>query len=218
MSDKIDFSVLIPVYNTKPDELLEAVFSVINQKINQHYKIVIVDDGSDCMDTIGVLEYLKKAGKRGFCEVVVHTLEHNQGTSKALNYGHSIISSEYVAIMGSDDISHPERFAMQTQFLRGRNIDVLGTQLFSFYRDDMTRKPLFTSSHPLHPTLTNTKDGWMVNHGTVFYKNETVKRFNYNPEIGRAQDIDLWKRMGKDPNVKFVNLQQTLYAWRRTRK
>ena len=50
---KIDFTVLIPVYNTKAAELIEAAFSVhpTNQSIKQDYKILIVDDGSTDQST-----------------------------------------------------------------------------------------------------------------------------------------------------------------------
>ena len=211
----IDFNVLIPVYNTKPNALIEAVFSVINQKINQHYKILLVDDGSTDTDTLALLDYFQKEGKRGFCEVVVHHLDKNEGTSKALNYGHSILTSEWIAIMGSDDVCHESRFDLQTRFIKGRKLDVLGTGLFGFKNGDIERKPMFKAVHPVSPTPQNTKDGWMVNHGTVFYRNQAVKDAgHYNPALRRAQDVDLWKRMYAKGNV-FFNLQEVLYGWRR---
>ena len=41
----IDFTVLIPVYNTNPIDLIECVYSVhwTNQTIKQEYDIVLVD-------------------------------------------------------------------------------------------------------------------------------------------------------------------------------
>jgi len=57
---KIDFTVLIPVYNTKAAELIEAAFSVhpTNQSIKQDYKILIIDDGSTNQDTLKALNFL----------------------------------------------------------------------------------------------------------------------------------------------------------------
>ncbi len=210
----LDFNVLIPVYNTKPHHLLEAVFSVINQKEVGNYKILLVDDCSQDIDTLKMLEFLHQ-NKRGFCECHVHHLNENGGTSEALNVGHNVLSSEYIAIMGSDDISSPDRFLKQTTYLKNNpQVDVLGTQLYGFYDDDICRNAFFTTRHPASPTLANTKDNWLVNHGTVMYKNEKVKAAGgYDLQKRRAQDVDLWGRMA--PNNKFANLISVCYAWRR---
>ena len=58
----IDFTVLIPVYNTNPIDLIECVYSVhwTNQTIKQEYDIVLVDDGSDYVGTLNALEFIKQ--------------------------------------------------------------------------------------------------------------------------------------------------------------
>jgi glycosyltransferase involved in cell wall biosynthesis len=206
----LDFTVLIPVYNTNPAHLLEAVNSVINQSIDRHYGIYIVDDGSDNLETLKMLDYLKSRG----CKVF--HLTHNMGTSAALNEGHKLIQSEWIAIMGSDDISHRDRFKLQIEHLeKNLDIDVLGTNLFSYYDDDIRRVAKFTSNHDYQPDLKKTD--WLTNHGTVFYRNQKVKDAGlYNEGLRRAQDIDLWKRMYLAGN-KICNLKDVLYAWRRFR-
>ena len=58
---KIDFTVLIPVYNTKAAELKEAAFSVHKSKqtINQEYDVLLIDDGSKNEDTLQALRELE---------------------------------------------------------------------------------------------------------------------------------------------------------------
>lgn len=214
-----DLTVLIPVYNTKPDHLLEAVFSMINQNINKHYKILLVDDGSKDVDTLAMLNYLAN-NKRGFCEVDVHFMDRNGGTSAALNKGHELVSTEYIAVMGSDDITDKSRLVLQMEYLEKHpEIDVLGTQLFSFYNDDIRRTVVWTSSHPERPN-TNVGDSstlFLVNHGTVIYKNQAVKDVGgYDLGYTRGQDARLWRNMAAAGKT-FANLQQVLYAWRRFR-
>jgi O-antigen biosynthesis protein len=206
----IDFSVLIPVYNTRPDHLLEAFYSILNQTVTRPYKIVIIDDGSTDKGTLFMLQFL-----RTFPNVNVHTLPENGGTSVALNKGHELIESTYIALMGSDDISHPDRFRLQCDFLDKSEADVLGANCSSFYSNDIRRKLIWTSQHFPRPVR---KMPHVVNHGTLFYKNQAVKEVGgYKPELRRAQDIDIINRMiGAGKTIR--NISDNLYMWRRYKK
>lgn len=211
---KIDLTVLMPVYNTKPAHLIESISSIVNQRNVTPFKILIIDDGSTNAETCKAISSLDRMYDLRPFSSLLRTLESNKGTSHALNEGHKIVDTEYVAIMGSDDISDPNRLSKQIAFLQARpDIDVLGTQLFSFKSDDIHRKPLFTSKHPMYPSSIGS--GWIVNHGTVIYKQEAVMAAGgYDETKRRGQDIDLWQRMFSAGN-RFANLQESLYAWRR---
>jgi glycosyltransferase involved in cell wall biosynthesis len=208
----IDFAVLIPVYNTEPFELLEAVLSVLpkNQTIEQTYDIWVVDDGSDKEETIKCLLFLKNT-----LGVKLITLEKNSGTSAALNAGHEAIQNEWIAIMGSSDISTKDRFKLQVEHLiENPDIDVLGTNLYSFKESDSSKTPIYQTSHKYITTLEERSEGWLTNHGTVMYKNKSVKDVGGYKLPGRYQDVDLWKRMylaGK----KIRTLKEITYAWRK---
>lgn len=207
-----DFTVLIPVFNTKPQHLYEAVYSILNQNIKQSFNILLVDDASNNYETIIAINALTKHNR-----VQMFALTENKGTSGALNKGHELIESEYIAIMGSDDISDRSRLSSQMAFIeKNPMVDVVGTNLFSFYDDDIERNRRFTSKHPLKPTLANTTNGWLVNHGTVIYKNQSVKDVGGYKLPGRGQDVDLWTRMAQNGKT-FANIEPVLYAWRRFR-
>lgn len=209
---KIDFTVLIPVYNTKAAELIEAVFSVhpTYQDIDQDYSILIVDDGSTNKETLKALEFLKL--QKG---VSVYHKPENGGTSSALNKGHELIQTEYIAIMGSSDISTSNRFRLQVDhLLKNPDIDVLGTQLYSFKESDCTRKSIYQTSHKYETTLKERTEGWLTNHGTVMYKNQSVKDVGGYVLPGRYQDVDLWKRMSL-AGKKIRTLDVVTYAWRK---
>lgn len=209
---KIDFTVLIPVYNTKAAELIEAVFSVhkSNQTIEQDYDIVLVDDGSSNVETCHALEFLRIA-----LGVKIISMPKNMGTSAALNAGHDYIKTEYIALSGSSDISFPDRFKLQIEHLQEHpEIDVLGTNLFSFSDKDPYRTIKVKTQHAYIETLERRKEGWLVNHGTVIYKNAAVKSVGGYTKPGRAQDVDLWKRMLK-AGKKLRTIKPVLYAWRR---
>jgi glycosyltransferase EpsE len=212
---KIDFTVLIPVFNTKPSELIECVYSLhhSNQTIDQEYDIVIVDDASTSEGTLKALEFLKSS-----LGIIVLTMAENGGTSKALNAGHEFIKTEWIALSGSSDISFKNRFKLQVEHLQENpNIDVLGTNLFSFEDSDPFRKPTFTSKHGYTRTLIDSSYGWLTNHGTTFCKNQSVKDVGGYKLPGRAQDVELWVRMFK-AGKKIHTLAPVLYGWRRDKK
>ena len=211
---KIDFTVLIPVFNTEAAELIEAILSVIpaNQTIDQDYQVVVVNDGSSNPSTLRALQFA--ADELGV--IVIHR-EVNGGTSAALNAGHEFIKTEYIALNGSSDISNRNRFQLQVEHLqRHPDIDVLGTNLYSFAASDKNRTPIYTSSHRYTTTLKERSEGWLTNHGTVMYKNQSVKDVGGYQLPGRCQDVDLWKRMAA-AGKKIHTLAPVTYAWRKAK-
>lgn len=207
-------TVLIPIFNTKPAALLESVYSILNQDcgIAAIEKIILINDGSTDGSTEDAISYLQAH----FPDIIKVIDKPNGGTSSALNFGHATAQTDFVAIMGSDDISDKSRFRLQLDYLKKHpDTDVLGTNLFSFHNDDIRRKAIFTSTHRQIPTGASGDKRWLVNHGTVIYRQTAVMAVGgYNEKVGRAQDVELWKRMN-DKGFKFRNVESVLYAWRR---
>lgn len=203
-------TVLIPVYNTLPDALIEAVYSIIRQDDFTEHDIVIINDASDNYETLKAIEFLCSVCRR----IKLLNLNENSGTAVALNQGHKMVDTEFIAIMGSDDVSHKSRFKIQLDYLKAHpDTDVLGTNLFSYQNDDISRKSLFTSKHLEIPA--KSMGNWVVNHGTVIYRKSAVDSVGgYNPTYRRAQDVELWGRM-MAAGFKFRNISHVLYAWRR---
>lgn len=209
----MNLTVLIPVYNTQPHHLMESVFSIIHQDDGNKHRIILIDDGSTDYETTRALQFFER-----YENIETYHIPHG-GTSSALNYGHSIVKTEFVALQGGDDVSHPSRFKHQINLLKSdKKADVVSTNLFSYYDDDITRKPLFTSFFPQIVTkpYARTSD-WWANHGTVVYRQEAVMKAGlYDKSIGRGQDVDLWKRM-KAQGCRFTCVTDVCYAWRRFR-
>jgi glycosyltransferase involved in cell wall biosynthesis len=201
---------LIPVFNTQPHHLLECVESIRNQDANP---IMLIDDGSTSDATQGALDIIA-----GMDSCFIKRLPENTGTPFALNTGHSLIDTEWVAVMGSSDIALPGKYKAQIEYLQDHpETDVLGTSLTAF-RDTPQRSPWFTFSHPEKPKP-HTKKGhdpyFIVNHGTVVYRNEAVKKVGgYNNKYRRGQDVELWARMWQ-AGCTFRNLSKVYYLWRR---
>lgn len=208
----IDFTVVIPVYNTHPAHLFECVYSVSQQTYKKDFPIMLIDDASDNIQTLRALKMLSQSG----FEVV--TLETNQGTSGALNKAHELVETPYIALCGSQDIFDRNKLLVQTEYLsKNRHVSVLSTQLFSFWDDDINRTPIWTSSHKLIPNVMDNPGNpyFIANHGTVLYSNQHVKDAGgYNLGFRRGQDVDLWKRMN-EKGMMFHCLPGVCYGWRK---
>lgn len=208
------FSCTIPVYNTRPSDLLEAFYSIMDQTL-QPDELIIVDDGSSCEKTIATLRFIED-----HFNIKVHWLEENGGTAVALNHAHRVASHDYLAIMASDDIAHPERFERQIKFLKeNKGTHILGSSLFGFKTNDIGRSKIFVMSHAdkisAHNLPIEKKNNWwVVNHGTVIYSRAVFENYFYDPQYRRAQDVHLWKVLLND-GFTFRNIPDVLYAYRK---
>ena len=112
-------TVILPVYNAMP-YLPEAVESILRQKYAD-FTFIIVNDGS----TDGSRNYLE--GLHDPRLVLIHQSNAGQGTAR--NAAVSRCKSEYVALMDADDISLPDRFLHQVEYLDSHSdVVMLGTQ------------------------------------------------------------------------------------------
>jgi len=198
-------TVLMSVYNGER-YLREAVDSVLAQTFTD-YEFVIVDDGS----TDGTATILDNYAD---LHIVRLTNEHNIGLTESLNRGLSIAQGMYVARMDADDVSLPERFAKQVQFLDEHpDISVLGTG-FQIIDDVGTRgvKVLF----PTEPSLVKWQMFFYcpIVHPSVMVRRMVYERLGgYNPDVHHSEDYELWLRA--PPETKFANLPDVLLQLRK---
>jgi len=205
------FSCLIPVFNTLPHHLFEAINSVVNQTVKPN-EIVVIDDGSDSKKTIAAL-----AAAVDIYGIKLYRLETNQGISAALNFGIDKCQYDWIARMDADDISFPDRFEKQIKFLKKNpNTDVLGTSLFFFRNNDPWRKQFDVSIRDscfFDPNF-KPKWYWCVNHGTAMYQKGIFSKVKYNVNIKRGQDVHLWADILR-AGFTIRNIPDILYAYRR---
>ncbi len=94
-------SILIPAYN-RANYLSETLASALAQTLDD-IEIIVVDDGSTD-ETARVVHAISDVRVR-------YTYQENRGVSAALNTAWRAASSEFVAILGSDDVMLPEQIA-----------------------------------------------------------------------------------------------------------
>ena len=198
-------SIGIPFFNSEMF-LANAINSVINQTYI-HWELFLIDDGSNDKS----LEIAKEF-EIGDTRIKVLSDGKNLGLPARLNQLSQLASGKYYARMDADDMMHPERLAIQVNYLIENNeVDLLGTGLIAIDdKNNITgiRKGTFMKNFTLQQVLTTT---WCV-HPTITGKSEWFKNNPYDERMKRAQDYELWMRTVEQSN--FVRLERPLLFYR----
>ena len=119
-------SVLMPAYNSEAF-VAEAIESILNQTYTD-FEFIIINDGSTDKTAEIIDEYAKNDSRIKFINN-----HKNQGLIAVLNQGLDLCTGEYVARMDSDDISMPQRFEKQVQYMdEHQEVGILGTWIDFF--------------------------------------------------------------------------------------
>lgn len=196
----------MPVYNA--DQFLpEAIESVLDQTFHNFEFIIISDDISE--KTQKILEYYRNKDNR--IKIVYH--DSRKGLVYSLNEGCFLSQGKYIARMDADDISYPERFEKQFEFLeRHPDIGVCGTWMEHIKSEgSLIQKPKTPISHNLIEW--NLFFGNPMDHPTIMMRKNAIENYGYyNIEGEFAEDYDLWARLIF--HTKFANLPQYLFKYR----
>lgn len=196
-------SVIMPVYNGEK-YLDEAIKSILNQS-ELDFEFIIVDDGStDATKNIidqnpdNRIKYLKT---------------NHGGIVNALNFGIRESSGVYIARMDADDISLPDRFKSQIEYLDSNSdVAICGTFAevineeglaigeMTFKEGSVTLSDLFFHNSFIHPS--------------VMIRKKVLDSVGlYKEKFRHVEDYELWSRVLR--SFKGVNIPEKLLRYRR---
>jgi len=90
----LNFSIIIPVYN-RPDELDELLSSMVMQKFDEDFEVIVVEDGSELTSTPIVDDFKNKLS-------IKYLTKENSGPGLSRNFGMQNASGNYFIILDSD--------------------------------------------------------------------------------------------------------------------
>lgn len=195
-------SVLMPVYNCAL-YLVEAVESILNQTFTD-FELIILDDCSSDNSAEIAKSFTDK-------RIIYHCNETNLGLANNLNVGLHMAKGKYIARMDGDDISLPDRFQTQIDFLESHpDIDLCscGLQMFGTENTIWVRE-----SDPEAVKITMMFYSPVLHATSVWRKDSFEKhQLYYDQETFPAEDYDLWSRAIF--YCRLVNIPQVLYKYR----
>lgn len=103
-------SVVIPSFN-HAGFIKQAIYSVLNQTYSD-LELIVVDDGSTDQSIAAILDINDSR---------LHIFQQtNQGAHAAINRGLHIANGEYLSILNSDDVYHPQRLEKMLKALESQ--------------------------------------------------------------------------------------------------
>jgi glycosyltransferase involved in cell wall biosynthesis len=115
----VAISIIMPCYN-ESSYINAAIDSIIGQSF-RNWELIIVDDAS-LDDTVQLIKTYQDSRIRLFC------LKNNIGNYGARNFGLTKSRGKYVAMFDADDISLPDRLAVQYHYLEShRHVGCIGS-------------------------------------------------------------------------------------------
>lgn len=200
-------SVLMPVYNAEK-YLAEAIDSIISQTFLD-WELVIINDGS----TDSSLSIINR-----FTDSRIRLInnETNLGLIKTLNKGIELCRGQYIARMDADDISFPNRFASQVNFmdknkeyiLCGTNAEVIDSEgketgkVINPTKNTLLQISLLFTNPFIHPSMMICKD---------------VLSNNFLDEKAlHVEDYELWTRLAEQGKIANLELPLLKYRWHGT--
>lgn len=203
------FSVLMSVYkNDDPVFLKGALKSIYEDQTRKPDEIVVVFDGPITSELQNVLNDFRR-GKEDL--VKYYPQEVNQGLGEALRIGTEQCTGDYIFRMDSDDVSDPERFERQIEFVeRHPEIDVVGTDIAEFIKSPDEEDKRIRACPANHNDIVQMgKKRNPMNHVSVCMKKSAVmKAGGYRPLL-LLEDYYLWLHMFAD-GCKFANINESL--------
>lgn len=199
----VKLSVVMSIYKEPVEWMRQSIDSILNQTFTD-FEFVIVNDNPIRSENRDILDEYSKKDFR----IIVLSNDENIGLTKSLNKGLRISKGKYIARMDADDISMPERFQKQIDFLDANsNVGVLGTAVNYFGK----KKGIFL--YPEHQSDVFLFLNSCFAHPSIMGRSEIIKKFSYDESFVVAQDYDLWERMYAN-EVVFANLSEPLLKYR----
>ncbi|HUL01149.1 MAG TPA: glycosyltransferase family A protein [Nitrospirota bacterium] len=198
-------SVLLPVYNGAT-YLAEAIDSILNQTW-QDFELIILNDGSKDKSADIIL---------GYDDPRIRYFEHeNRGLAATLNRGIGLADGKYIARQDHDDISKPERFAKQVEYLDAYpECAMVGTWadllIQGEVRELALRHPTESAEIKVELLFANpfVHTSIMMRKGCL----QDVGGYAVDPAREPPEDFELWSRLAR--RYEVANIPEALVLYR----
>jgi GT2 family glycosyltransferase/tetratricopeptide (TPR) repeat protein len=198
-------SIIMPVYNTNAEWLLEAIGSVTSQWCS-HWELVCVNNGSTQAHVGEILDEYARSDNR----IKVVTLSKNAGIAGGTNAGINASSGELIAFMDSDDYLEPDAVYKYLRAYQTTKADLLycdelltGSDI-NFVRSVAARPAYSWDYYMAHP--------YFVHMICISRKLlDSVKGWNELMEV--SGDVDFVLRCQEQAEL-IAHIPSVLYRWR----
>lgn len=190
----------MPAYNAEK-YIADAIDSILMQTYTD-FMLFIVNDGSKDKTEKIINSYNDD-------RIVLMNNDNNMGIHKSLNKGIAASSSEFIARMDADDISHPHRLEKQIEFMRqNSSIGLCGTWAKKIGAESGEMKHPFQNEELKISLLL----ACVFIHPTVMIRRSALEQLGEYYKDVTAEDYDLWSRLARI--TELANIPEVLLDYR----
>ena len=205
MNDPRKISVIMGVYNGGL-RTIDSIESIENQEY-ENWEFIICDDCSNDES----FEILSQTVKNN-AKIKVIRNDRNIGLAATLNKCIQYCNGQYIARMDDDDISYPDRFLKQIEFLeRNPNISFVSSSADIYDGQKIVSKRINKNFPTKIDLIWNSR----FIHPATMFRAEVLKSvggYRVSSETTRGQDYDLFMRLyGK--GYLGANIQDCLFRY-----
>ena len=193
-----NISIILPVINCE-SFIYESINSLLCQTYDNFELIIIIDPSID--NTLRIIQDIEDA------RIIIIKNKKRLGLAESLNIGINNARGIYIARADGDDISFPNRLAIQLKYIEQKGVDLVGSRYVN--ENVETRKIKENNSRLCSPEETK---GHMffywITHGTLMFKKSIISNLKQVYFDRPAEDYDLFVRLAK--KYKFYDIPEIL--------
>lgn len=195
----------IPFYNAER-YLANAIRSIFAQTY-QDWELILMDDGS----TDGSLAIARSVQDE---RVRVISDGMNKRLPERLNQIVAEAKYDLVARMDADDMSSPRRLELQLPYFEDSRVQIVTTGLYTLTN---SYEPIGIShKYPNNLTSLDFLRSRAIAHSTILARTDWFRRNQYDPNVSRVEDFELWCRAHASGELNAENivfLNEPLYFY-----
>lgn len=200
-------TVLMSVFNENEIFLKESIESICKQT-ERNFEFIIFDDCSES-NVKKILNWYEKNDVR---IRIVHN-DRNKGLTYNLAEGVKLARAKYICRQDSDDISLPNRFEEQLNYMENhKDIAVLGTGYY-LYKNQKKKPRCFGLTNPKAIKARLFFENSHIMHSSVMIRKSFLYEYglNYDINFKKAQDYDLWARISECGKITILKKRLCMY-------
>ena len=200
-------SILVPLYNTPKDFLVQMIESVTNQTYGG-WELCLADGSDGEHVFVGQIckEYADKDSR-----ILYKKLEKNEGISGNTNQCLLMATGEYIGLFDHDDILHPEALFEYMKVIEEQGADYIYCDETTFKGNDINHMLTMHFKPDFAPD--NLRANNYICHFSVFKRSLLEGTELFRTKFDGSQDHDMILRL-TDKAEKVVHVPRLLYYWR----
>ncbi len=203
-------SVIFPIGRSEEylKYLRPAIESILGQTLTD-FEFMIIEDGVS-PQVVTIIESYHDERIKSI------KFPFNMGASAARNAGLLMVKAPYIAMMDSDDVAMPNRFARQYTWMEShREVTVCGSNFIKMFGDGQQISIRYPETDGAIKSRLLIVDS-AIHNPTTMFRTEFVRKYRlqYDANFSRDQDYRFFIEMMRNGGI-FYGLQEELLLYRR---